>query len=278
MHRMAVRFASILLLVAASTLAAPAQTQSPPQPQTQPQSHGCRSDASSTINTDRPEITEASTVVPCGSLQLENGFAETHQPGQGSVDLPETWIRIGVPAKGEFRIGVPDYNTNTDTATGFSSGFGDLSLGYKQQLGPAHGFDVSLIPSLSIPTGADRISSHGYDPSVQIPWSRALSKNWTAAGMFSVAWPTQLAGRNTTGQGSVYFDRQITAPLDAWAEYSGSFPERGGPAHTINMGACFKLNPHQQIDVHWAIGLSSSAPDYSAGLGYSVRFQIVEAR
>jgi hypothetical protein len=194
------------------------------------------------------------------------------------VDTSETWIRFGVPAKGEFRIGVPDYFTNAAVPTGFSSGFGDLDLGYKQQLGPAHGFDVSVIPSLSIPTGSNRISSHGYDPSFQIPWSRSLSKNWTAAGMLSVAWPTQPSGRNTTGQGSIHFDRQITAPLDAWGEYSGSFPERGGPAHVINMGACFKPTPHQQIDVHWAIGLSSSAPDYSAGLGYSVRFQIVKAR
>jgi hypothetical protein len=240
--------------------------------------HGCGADAQSAISTDRPQITEASTVVPCGSLQLENGFTVTGSGGQSGLDLTETSMRFGIPAKGEVRVGVPDYFTNTSVASGFSSGFGDLNLGYKQQLGPTHGFDVSLIPSLSVPTGANRISSHGYDPSLQLPWSRSLTKNWTAAGMFAVSWPTQPAGRNMTGQFDAYFDRQLTAPLDAWAEYSGSFPERGGPQHILNFGSCVKPTPHQQIDFHASFGLSSAAPDYSLGLGYSVRFRVVRAR
>ena len=70
-----------------------------------------------------------------------------------------------------------------------------MSLGLKQQLGPTKGFDVSIVPSVSFPTGANAISSHGYDPSLQLPWSRGLSKNWTVAGMFSVAWPTQARKR-----------------------------------------------------------------------------------
>ncbi len=54
-------------------------------------------------------------------------------------------------------------------------------------------------PSVSLPTGANLISSHGYDPTVQLPWSRALTKNWTAVGMFSLMWPTEAARRNLTG-------------------------------------------------------------------------------
>jgi hypothetical protein len=176
------------------------------------------------------------------------------------------------------RFAAPEYFNNDDTATGFSSGASDVSLGYKQQLGPAHGFDVSVIPSLSFPTGSNKISSHGYDPSLQIPWSRMLSMKWTVAGMFSVSWPTQPSGHNTTGQASAYFDRQLTEPWDAWVEYSGAFPERGTPAHILNMGTCFKPTPHQQIDFHWSVGLSSAAPDYAIGVGYSVRFQVIRAK
>jgi hypothetical protein len=238
----------------------------------------CGSDAASPISTDRPQITEASTVVPCGSLQFENGFAETGAGGEHGLDLTETWMRWGVPAKGEIRFAIPDYFTNDDTATGFASGASDVVLGYKQQLGPTHGFDASIIPSLSFPSGSNRISSGGYDPFVQIPWSRALSKNWTGAGMFALMDPTQPGGRNVTGQGTLYFDRQLTSLLDAWAEYSGSFAQRGGPQNIINLGACLKPTPHQQIDFHWSYGLSAAAPDYSVGLGYSFRFQLVKPR
>jgi Putative MetA-pathway of phenol degradation len=242
----------------------------------------CGADAQSPISTDRPQITEASTVVPCGSLQFENGFAVTGNAGRHGLDLPETWMRWGVPAKGEIRFAVPDYFTNDDTSSGLSSGMSDVVLGYKQQLGPTHGplhgLDVSVIPSLSFPSGSNRISSGGYDPLVQIPWSRSLSKNWTVAGMFALMDPTQPGGRNVTGQGTLYFDRRLTSTIDAWAEYSGGFPERGGPQNIINFGACYKPTPHQQIDFHWSYGLSAAVPDYSVGLGYSVRFQVFRSR
>jgi hypothetical protein len=238
----------------------------------------CGANAQDPIATDRPQITSSSIVVPCGSLQLENGFAETGNAGQRSFDFPETSVRLGIAAKTELRFGVPDYFQNGETNSGFSTGLGDMSLGFKQQLGPAKGFDVSIIPTVSFPTGAKAISSHGYDPSLQIPWSRALSKAWTAAGMVSVAWPTQGPSHNLTGQSSIYLDRQLTGPWDAYVEYSGSFPQRGGPQHSIDFGTAYKVSPHQQLDLHCGFGLSSAAPDHSIGFGYSFRFQAFRSR
>jgi Putative MetA-pathway of phenol degradation len=187
-------------------------------------------------------------------------------------------MRFGVAGKTELRFAVPDYFYNEDTGSGYANGFGDLTLGFKQQLGPTRGFDVSLIPSVSLPTGANRISSHGYDPAIQLPWSRSFAKNWTVAGMFSLMWPTEGTRRNLTGQSSVYLDRQLTPPWDAYVEYSGAFPRRGGPQHVIDFGTAYKPSPHQQLDFHWNIGLSSAVPDYSIGFGYSVRFQTIGAR
>jgi Putative MetA-pathway of phenol degradation len=238
----------------------------------------CGSNASSTISTDRPQITSASTVVPCGSLQLENGLTETSTSSQRTFDLPETSIRFGVANRTELRLAVPIYYSNFVASSGTANGFGDLTLGLKQQLGPIHKFDLSIIPAITLPTGAELISSHGYDPSIQAPWSRSLSKNWTAAGMLSIAWPTIDSRHNATGQASVFFDRQLTAPWDAWVEYSGSFPQRGGATHILDFGTAWKLTPHQQLDFHCGFGLSAAAPDHFLGIGYSVRFQPIHAR
>jgi hypothetical protein len=239
----------------------------------------CGANAQSPIVTDRPQITSSSVVVPCGSLQFENGLQETGNGGQRSFDLPETSVRFGIASKAELRFGVPDYFFNDDTTSGFVTGLGDLSLGFKQQLGPTRGgFDVSLIPSVSLPTGANAISSHGYDPTVQLPWSHSLTKNWTVAGMFSLMWPTEAARRNLTGQSSVYFDRQIPAPWDAYVEYSGAFPQRGGPQNVIDFGTVYKPTPHQQLDFHCSFGLSAAASDHSIGFGYSVRFQAFRSK
>ena len=137
----------------------------------------CGANAQSPISTGRPQISSSSIVVPCGSLQFENGFQETGNGGQQSYDLPETLIRFGIANKTELRLTAPDYFFNTSTASGLATGLGDLIVGFKQQIGPTRGrFNLSLIPSVSLPTGASAISSHGYDPTVQLPWSHPLGK------------------------------------------------------------------------------------------------------
>jgi hypothetical protein len=213
------------------------------------------------ISTDRPAVAESSTVVPKGSLQVENGFQITSDQGQSTLDGPETELRFCVGNNTELRLSVPDYYHDAVT------GFGDLAIGIKQQLGPTAGFDVSIIAFLSLPTGAAGISSHGYDPGLQLPWSRKLSTNWTAAGQLA------LYARNLTGQSTFLLDRQITSPMDAFIEYAGEFAERGGPQHLLHLGVAYKITPHNQLDVHYGIGLSSAEVNHFIGIGYSFRIQ-----
>jgi hypothetical protein len=232
-------------------------------------------DAAELIATDRPAVTNSSVVVlAAGSLQVENGFLEASSQGQSILDGPESLVRFGVAKRTELRLTVPDYFYNLNTGGGAGSGFGDSAFGVKQQLGPTPGkFDVSVILFLSFPTGANTVSSGGYDPGVQVPWSRALSANWTAAGMFSVYWPTQGHTRNVTGESTFLLDRQLTKPWDAFVEYAGDFPEAGGPRHLLHFGTALKLAKQHQIDFHVGVGLSSAAVDHLIGIGYSFRFQ-----
>lgn len=230
--------------------------------------------AAGSIATDRPAITNSSVVVPDGSFQAENGFLETSSQGQSVLDGPESLVRFGVAKRTELRFMVPDYFHNLTTSGG--SGFGDFAFGVKEQLGPTLGkFDVSVILFVSFPTGANTVSSGGYDPGFQVPWSRALSANWTAAGMFSVYWPTQGRTRNVTGESTFLLDRQLTKPWDAFIEYAGDFPEVGGPRHLLHFGTALKIAKQQQIDFHVGVGLSSAAVDHFVGIGYSFRFQTI---
>jgi hypothetical protein len=228
--------------------------------------------APSTIATDRPAVANSSVVVPSGSLQVENGFLETRSQGQSVFDGPESLVRLGIAPRTELRFNLPDYFDNR-TVGGSASGFGDFSLGVKQQLGPVRGFDVSVIGYLSFPAGPAAVSTGGYDPAVQIPWSRVLSTNWTAAGMLSVYFPTQGQTRNVTGESTLLFDRQLTKAWDAFLEYAGDFPENGGPRHLLHFGTAYKLAPQHQIDFHFGVGLSASTVDHIIGVGYSFRFQ-----
>jgi hypothetical protein len=161
-------------------------------------------------------------VVQTGSLQVENGFLESSQ-GHSVLDGPESLVRFGVAKRTELRFTLPDYFHNLNAGGG--SGFGDFAFGVKEQLGPTPGtFDMSAILFLSFPTGTNSVSSGGYDPGTQVPWSRAVSTNWTAAGMFSVYWPTQGLKRNVTGESTFLLDRQLDEALGRLCRI------RGGPS------------------------------------------------
>ena len=226
------------------------------------------------ISTDRPAIANSSVVVPQGSFQAENGLQVTNAQGQRTFDGPETLVRFGVASNTELRFSAPDYYVDLPSEAGAGSGFGDITIGMKRQLGPAAGgFDVSVIVFLSMPSGAHAVSSHGYDPGLQLPWSRKLSANWSAAGQFALYWPTQADARNLTGESTFLLDRQLTNPADAFIEYAGDFPQRGGPRHLLHFGVAYKIAARHQVDMHFGIGLSSAAIDHFIGIGYSFRFQ-----
>jgi hypothetical protein len=223
-------------------------------------------DAQTTIATDRPAVTDSSDAVPAGALQIETGVQLTDTQGHDSVDYPEALLRYGLLAKTELRLEVPD---EYHDVPGGASGLGDTAIGLKQQLGPADGFDVSLVGFLSLPTGARQITSHGYDPGVQLPWSHSLPANWTLAGQFAAYWPTLGGERNFTREATVLFDRQLTDPWDAFLEYAVDTPQRGGSRQILHAGTAYKLTPHQQIDLHGAVGLTSAAAHSFVGVGYS---------
>jgi hypothetical protein len=60
------------------------------------------------IVTDRPDVTEATTVVPVDSLQIENGLTQTTTHGTGTLDFSESLIRYGLSDRTEFRIELPN--------------------------------------------------------------------------------------------------------------------------------------------------------------------------
>ena len=116
------------------------------------------------IVTDRPDVTESSIVVPKGSLQLENGITWTADHGNQSVDFSETLVRLGVSTRTELRLVTPNYLK--DVTSSNASGFNDIAVGVKQQLGPLWG---------AFRFGSDRGSepAHRSGPNFE-PWLRSV--------------------------------------------------------------------------------------------------------
>jgi Putative MetA-pathway of phenol degradation len=225
-----------------------------------------------TISTDRPAVSSSSVVVPQGGFQAENGLLVTNTEDHTVVDFPESNFRYGLLGKTELRLSAPDYFYNLPSGSATTSGFGDVALGVKQQIGPFGGFDLSAIVFVSFPTGASRVSSHGYDPGLQFPWTYKLSPNWAAGGQVAFYWPTLAREHNFTEETALFVDRQLTKSWDTFVEYAGDFPQSGGSRQLLHMGTAYKLTPHQQLDFHVAVGISNAAPHSYVGVGYSILF------
>jgi hypothetical protein len=222
------------------------------------------------IVTDRPDITESAIVVPVASLQFENGLTWSAAQGAQSIDLSETLVRLGIFRKTEVRLTVPNFSSAFSGKP--ESGFGDLSLGLKQQLGPLPGgVDLSVIAAVSIPSGQRAISSGGFDPFIKVPWSRDLPGGWSLGGMQSLFWNTDHGTRNDVWESTFYIEKQITKPLDVFAEYAADYARRGEATQVVHFGAAFKVNPNNQVDLHLGFGLDHAAPNQFIGIGYSFR-------
>lgn len=214
--------------------------------------------APAVIATDRPSVTDSSAVVPNMVFQAENGTLDTDNQGRRTLDFPETLIRVGIAPSTELRLTAPDYSRNYVIPAGLRSGLGDLMVGIKQQLcSVTDGFEIAAIVSLSVPTGVAGISSHGYDPSFQLPWSHKLSSNWTAAGMLSVYVPTQNSSHSVVGEATFLVDRQLTKDWDAFTEYAGDFPQAGDRATWCTSEQLIRLRRSSNSICMWESGCPS---------------------
>jgi hypothetical protein len=228
-------------------------------------------DSQSEIQTDRPDVTNSSFVVPNRSLQAENGINLTAHQASRSIDGTNTRIRLGVAHCIELLADLPDYFYSVHG--GGAAGFSDLAPAVKAQLGPLPGGVVlSATAGLGFPTGAGRISGHAYNPYVQFPWSREIGGGWSLGGMFTQFWFPGQPKSNAISEATFVVEREIGAHADLFIEYVSDYPNHSGPSQVINSGGAYRFTATQQIDFHAGFGLTNRSPTYFFGLGYSIRF------
>jgi hypothetical protein len=231
------------------------------------------------IDTNRPSFMDSPLVVPKGSAQFENGVLYQHfQHGQTTVDMPETEVRLGVTKNVEFQAFVPDYelfhqqsSARTNQISADRDGVSDIQeAGFKVQL-PSRfkTVNVALIGGVTIPTGRSLISSKGVEPVLRMPWTKQLSKNWSAGGMQSLL--VVDAGRDTQWQNFWLISRAIGSRTSLFAEYAGFYTHHNVWTNIAHFGAVRKLNKNSQIDMQWGTGMNRSAPAAFVGAGYSFR-------
>lgn len=132
---------------------------------------GCGVLRAQTINTDRPDQTESSAVVPAGSFQWECGFSSTWRPTFGGtfreLALPNSLFRVSLHEKFELRV-VHQLNRNAQLAWGADDvvleGTSDVQIGTKIQLWQREGSrtEVAYLGHAVLPTGDSEVTGFDY--------------------------------------------------------------------------------------------------------------------
>lgn len=226
--------------------------------------------AKDAIDTDRPDTTNSSLVVPTGSLQNENGVNFTMRDGGRTIDGTNSRWRLGIAPCLEILVDLPTYVAPVQGQA--DRGFTDVAPALKWQISPLPGkFDLSVVLGMALPTGAVEIAGRGPQPYLQFPWSWELHDGWGVSGMFTeFSRPWDWTTRSIT-EATFVLEKKLSEPLSLFTEYVGDYPQGQSPSHLWNSGALYHIDRTRQVDFHIAFGLNHNAPDYVVGVGYSFR-------
>ena len=179
--------------------------------------------AKDAIETDRPDVTNSSIVVPVGSFQSENGVNFRGQDGGQGIDGTNTRWRLGIAPCLEVLVDLP---TAFSIIRGpASSVFTDVAPAVKWQVSPVPGkIDLSLVAGIALPTGTLAVAGPGAQPYLQMPWSWELQDGWSLSGMLTEFFrPADLATRRIT-ETTFVVERKLTEKASLFVEYVGDYP------------------------------------------------------
>jgi hypothetical protein len=220
------------------------------------------------IETDRPDVSNSSLVVPQGSLQIESGIDGNHTDQGRTLDGPQARIRFGAFRCGELLVDLPNYSQSFAGRGGTSSS--PVVISIKRQLFEhATAFSASATVGVGLPNTSAPPAAGGYSPYAQLPWSRALSEEWSLSGMVTVTWATH---KEAVVEPTLVLGREFGRRSELFIETISDYARHHRAVHTLDGGGGLRITPKQQVDFHIGMSLSPDSRRRYVGVGYSVRF------
>ena len=227
--------------------------------------------------TDRPDQTEASSVVGVRVVQIETGVVFSRDEIEffnGTVktrDFGTTLIRIGVFPDIEVRIA--SAVTNYEESAGVrNSGLQPITVGTKIALHPEKGMrpELALIGHITLPwIGDDHLVSDYIAPDFRLSLSHTLSER------FSLGYNVGMSWDGNSPRGSFIYTMALGAsvggPVSAFAEVYGDVTEDLGWNHNADFGITVLITPDLQFDTSYGFALNGDSSFFNVGV--SMRFE-----
>jgi hypothetical protein len=233
------------------------------------------------IAPDRPGLGDGSGIVGRGVWQVETGWSfDSDRQGDATLHelaLPLALFRVGVTDRFELRVSADGLLSDTSSMPGSTrvSGRSDIEVGAKVKLveSARAGFELSVLPLVSLPIGSNSFTSGGYDPTVEFAWAQSLPRGVSLSGNVTVASLSENDHHFTEHILTVSVDRDIAAGWNGFLEAfrASSFERDGAPVWIVDTGLTHRLGRQAQFDVSVGRGMTDAAPDWFISAGISWR-------
>ncbi|RDC61693.1 transporter [Adhaeribacter pallidiroseus] len=237
------------------------------------------------LDSDRPNFTQAATVIPQRTLQLETGLGYEKEKSDNEQTrnylYPTTLIRVGILKKAELRINF-DFEQENQTLTSKPGatiseakerGFDNVQIGTKIALVEAKGVipDIGVLASLSLPVGLKEYRPPHAAPSIQMLFNSHFSDKVELQYNFGYRKHKEETDYLVQLLYSASAIVHLTENLQGFAEFQAFKTHQQAAENSIAGGFMFKLVPNLQFDILGGVGVSEKAPDYYTAAGVTWR-------
>lgn len=227
------------------------------------------------INTDRPDQSDGTYVMPKGIFQLETGLSSVQVNGGFDDITQNTLLRYGLVKKLELRLLVNEGAASDDGFHHTRFVLYPLTISAKYALCEQHGIlpAVSAVGYLQLPFAATKEYQLDYAaPVFLLAFQNDINKRWTLGYNAGISW-------DGVEDDPFYIARMslaltVNSKVSVYAEYFGNYASGTEPEHNIDLGICYLLKPRLQLDFAMGAELSSPGDQFVTFLtsGISYRF------
>lgn len=226
------------------------------------------------IETDRPDQSESSSLVPKGTLQLEAGYFFQKATEQGLTirthAYPTALVRVGVLDWLELRVLSALKDSVTENGKEREvSGLAPLNLGVKVKLWEEQGWrpEAAFLVRAALPVGSRYFRPDNPEPEIRLMFTNGITEKIDLAYNLTHSW---VEGEPQKGY-TLSLSGEMLDKLTVYGEVFGSKRKGEKAEHQADIGVLYLLLPNLQLDVAAGKGLHASAPDFFVTTGVSYR-------
>jgi Putative MetA-pathway of phenol degradation len=235
----------------------------------------------------RPGKSTPACTVPPAHFQIETGLADWSLQKAGgerdtSLVIGETTFKYGLSERSDIELDVTPWQRSASSIGGVhesASGFGDLTVGYKQQFTSADAqVQIAALPFVKVPTAKHSLGNAKWEAGLLVPIGISIANSPLSIGLTpELDWVADGDGHGHHAAMAqvVSLGWQANDKLSLSAELWGQWdwdPDRTGKLASADGSVAYLVSDSVQLDGGANIGLNRQTPGVELYTGVSARF------